>query len=381
MKKYILLIVPALLAASVPTAAWAAVDRTCYPASADSDGDGYAKAGTKSQSKSSTSIHCPSGFVDKAADCNDSNATIHPRRYEVKPQNNIDDDCDGVVDEPEVNYPADIYSITFPFGFWIPMTLTGWELLCMNMGGALTAKAEFRDYSNHSTFSNVKSTGLVTIKPADLPSDLKWSMWVNGVSPGRPYTATVKFFCNGSQFHNSDPYYVYTDPADGAYPDQWARYWIVNGGFKQVMRSEHGEVGYRGTASLDGTGYGASYGELWCSEFYARTADVALNGIRSADTTSDIRDFFSDHGSWRSGSPTNLGAGNYIPLDYNNDGTKDHSTMVLGQSEYKDGAWHIRTIEGNSGNEVRINERKITSEMAGEGLLTGRQNMFDSWLY
>lgn len=376
----ILLIASLLLAAGLPASASASVNRNCYPASADKDHDGYAKEGTASQSRSTTTLHCPSGYVDKAGDCDDNNASIHPRRYEEKPHNSTDDDCDGETDEPEINYPSNIYTITYPFGFWIPMTLTGWEQLCMSFG-KLTAKAEYREYTNNSTYTNLKSTGAVAITPADLPSDLKWSMWVGGLSPGRPYTTTVKFFCNGTQYHSSDPYYVYTDPSDGASSDKWARYWIVNRAFKEVMRSEHGEVGYRGTVAADGKAYGANYGELWCSEFYARTADVALNGIRDADTTSDIRNFFTDHGSWRSGSPTNLGAGNYIPLDYNSDGTKDHSTMVLGQSAYKNGAWYIWTIEGNSGNEVQINEQRIDSEMVGEGLLTGRQGMFDSWLY
>lgn len=59
---------------------------------ADSDGDGYGEA-------SITTLACtaPSGFVANDDDCDDSNASIHPDALESC--NEIDDDCDGEVDE------------------------------------------------------------------------------------------------------------------------------------------------------------------------------------------------------------------------------------------------------------------------------------------
>lgn len=58
----------------------------------DNDGDGHGDAGHSVESST-----CPSGYVADATDCNDSNASIHPGAAETC--NDIDDDCDGAVDE------------------------------------------------------------------------------------------------------------------------------------------------------------------------------------------------------------------------------------------------------------------------------------------
>lgn len=368
----------AFLAASLPARASATSTHACYPSSADADGDGYAKKGTASVSKSTTSIHCPSGYVDKANDCNDGNSAIHPRRHEIA-NNQVDDDCDGTADEPEITYPSDIYQITYPNGFAIPTTIPYVGFLCMILGGELSTTVSYRDYMY---YDRVVQTPKSVINPNDVPSDMSWTVWVDGVAPSHPYKARVNFSCDGNALVTSDAFYVYNDPADGAFPPAWARYYIVNRALKEVMRSEHGEVGYRGTSKVDGTAYGASTGEKWCSEFYAKMADVALNGISGATTTSDIKSFFSNHGSWKSGLPTYLGSGNYIPMDFDQDGSKDHSTMVLALgTPNSNGDWTVRTIEGNCANEVCINLQVRDASMVGEGLLTGNQNMFDSWVY
>jgi len=68
---------------------------------ADADGDGYGNAAV-----SQMACSAPSGFVNDNTDCNDNNAQIHPGAQEVC--NDIDDDCDGLVDEGALNtYYAD----------------------------------------------------------------------------------------------------------------------------------------------------------------------------------------------------------------------------------------------------------------------------------
>jgi iduronate 2-sulfatase len=59
----------------------------------DSDGDGYGNASISVQACS-----MPAGFSENKTDCNDNNANVHPGAVEVC-GNNIDDDCDGQVDE------------------------------------------------------------------------------------------------------------------------------------------------------------------------------------------------------------------------------------------------------------------------------------------
>ena len=61
---------------------------------ADADGDGYGISSTSV----SNCIGAPSGYVALAGDCDDNNNTIHPNAVEIC-FNNIDEDCDGLIDE------------------------------------------------------------------------------------------------------------------------------------------------------------------------------------------------------------------------------------------------------------------------------------------
>ncbi len=59
----------------------------------DADGDGHGDAGTSIVTCDDQS---PVGYAEDATDCNDQNAAIHPDAVETC--NNLDDNCDGVVD-------------------------------------------------------------------------------------------------------------------------------------------------------------------------------------------------------------------------------------------------------------------------------------------
>ncbi|WP_276485910.1 MopE-related protein [Paraflavitalea pollutisoli] len=61
----------------------------------DADGDGF---GSPTDKKQGTTCAPPAGYVTNNKDCNDNNAAVHPNATEIC-GNNIDDDCDGLVDE------------------------------------------------------------------------------------------------------------------------------------------------------------------------------------------------------------------------------------------------------------------------------------------
>ena len=67
-----------------------AVDASTWYADSDSDGYGWA-------SDSTVACDAPSGYIADSSDCNDANGAVNPGATEVC--NDIDDDCNGLVDE------------------------------------------------------------------------------------------------------------------------------------------------------------------------------------------------------------------------------------------------------------------------------------------
>jgi uncharacterized delta-60 repeat protein len=80
---------------NVPFAVIAAIKVDCISTTyyRDVDGDGYGDPTTGMMSCTPLGV----GYVTSNSDCNDGNATIHPGAIEIC--NNIDDNCDGQIDE------------------------------------------------------------------------------------------------------------------------------------------------------------------------------------------------------------------------------------------------------------------------------------------
>lgn len=75
----------------------------CY---IDADGDGYGDAGDPGTENEQA--ECPMGTVDNNSDCNDSNNTINPEAAEIC--DNVDNDCSGVADDGD-DLDGDGYAI------------------------------------------------------------------------------------------------------------------------------------------------------------------------------------------------------------------------------------------------------------------------------
>jgi hypothetical protein len=335
----------------------------CYPAAADADGDGYALAGTSSVpvSVSSSALRCPSGYVSEAGDCNDANAAIHPFHEEIA-FNGIDDNCSNVVDEAKAEYSAAGNNNTLT-AFAMTVIVKDTAILKAARLG-LYAEVELSRLvgsqlpSNWVRLPKTPVTGLSVLNSST-------TVKVSGLAPSTVYQARVRFYqlaFNGyvQVGRESDWYYTTTT---GFGEIEAARTRILLRGFKELDESNRGRVGYRGTVNSDGKRYGASSNEKWCSEFYVWVTKPDLNyesSIFALPTTVDqvimffqIRSaYYSDEVAALSG-PTRIGRrGDYMPVR-----DKNHSTMLLGIDTATSEVW---TLEGNSGNRVKIGRRDIS---------------------
>lgn len=153
------------------------------------------------------------------------------------------------------------------------------------------------------------------------------------------------------------PFYYTT--TTGPDPKSLIRTRMILRGLKEFSDSERGYVGANGTMSKDGTRYGADPGELWCSEFYAWVADSFLKGIKGAASVKKIKAYFSKHsGLWGNSTADFEKArrGDYLSMDTDLNGDANHSGMFLALDRDDEGLF-VWTLEGNSGNKIRVHRR------------------------
>ena len=79
----------------------------------DSDGDGYGTNligdGTETEAFSVNACAQPVGYAVTNTDCDDSNASVHPNAVEVCDENEIDEDCDGDINDEDAIGKTDWY--------------------------------------------------------------------------------------------------------------------------------------------------------------------------------------------------------------------------------------------------------------------------------
>jgi hypothetical protein len=340
---------------------------SCYRAIYDFDQDGYAQTGAppfKVDVPSGT-LDCPRLWVAKAGDCDDDDRALHPRTAEV-PFNDRDD-------EPEPLYYANGNRNTTT-GFRMTVQVNDDSVVAL--GPNPVADVELKRLS--STASQRLPRRNVRIDSLDGVSFVTVSL--SGLVQAAPYRARIRFFdARGAQVGPASDWYYTTTGGNGE--TSAARTAILLEGFHQLAESDHGEVGYRGRA-VDGTRYGADPNELWCSEFYSWAVQDELEGSGGKASVSQLVDYFRRYDSYAGASKIAAKAlrGDYLPLDTDQDGKKNHSAMFLALESRPDGDdadtardLFVWTLEGNSGNTVSVRFRPLDKVFTGLGRIVADQ--------
>jgi len=358
--------------------AWASGTRTCYWSIYDADHDGYAAPIAPPVETAKSGVKCPSGYVRFNGDCNDRDAGIHPRRGEV-PFNGVDENCNEKIDETEFVVSAAGNANT-ETSFRLTARVN--DVTILNGWWDLWAEVELTDLSYSAT-----PLKLPWFKVTDVSStDPLTVITVSNLSPATVYKAVVRFFRPGwakGQIYaqagaDSVDYFTTTD---GSSHLSQVRTDILLRGFKELHDSNRGLVGYMGTVKKDGTRYGAGSNELWCSEFYVWVTKPYVKYLELlSGYPSYVDGVIAFFGRWwayhDADEIVTLGErGDYMPSDSDGDGDKNHSTMLLAVDYSSAPSW-AWTLEGNSGNQVKVELRPIEATptvLRGLGHLT-------SWL-
>ncbi len=342
-----------------------------WPASMyDQDGDGYAPWDANTSDRvvvaapDNAPLYCPEGYVRKRGDFDDLNSEVHPRRSEA-PFNNVDDDCDGKVDEPSFIYSPSGNNNTVD-GFDLAIVINDAEVVeFLNKTRSLLFTDETLavgiEYQSLALTGRTFSRQPQGVGAAAAFGDTIYiTAHLGGLTPGRVYRARVQFYKRAvlnvagvlTYTHEpvggvSDWYYSMTDHSSRL---GQARKEIVLQGFFEFNLSEHwGEVGYGGRLAWDGTRYGADVGEAWCSEFYSTVASTALKDMGALSFITPIADYFGPELFTTVTSPDDYVGqarpGDYLALDTDSDGNLNHSNMFLA---YDRSTGVLFTLDGNA---------------------------------
>jgi hypothetical protein len=347
----------------------------CYSEGFDRDGDGYAGLNAEDARTAYRLIewdgklrtNCPSRYVRFVSDCNDLDPNVNPGKGE-RGFNGRDDNCNGVVDEPTFDYYAEGNHNT-TYSFRMRVNLNSQELLDQKEAGRLYADVQYARLKD--TDNPVTRRKFLVNMFYPQSSAARIDVAVGNSESATVFRARVAFFrrADDGQFSPirgwSDWYYTMTD---GEMDKTRTRARIVLKGLKEYSDSLNGVVGYRGTEDVDGTRYGADRNEGFCTEFYVWVTKHWLTGVAGNDTWEDMVDSFKDDHAYYSPSeiPARAAPGDYLPMDSNDDGKKNHSGMFLAYDTSTKLAW---TLEGNIGNKVVVKKRALETEIKGLGHL------------
>jgi len=345
----------ALVALTAGSAAQA--NRICY--ATDRDGDQYAPVNAYQVSVAEANdLYCISSYIEEQGDCDDTNPNIHPRAHEVG-GNGKDDNCDGSIDEPTPYFTRPGWNNTqTSFDMLVALnnqTFADWPVPPAVEVELTDLRSSANPQYRAATFIS-KANGLATVR-------------VTGLPPTRVYRARVRFTICFFSCETTPWSSVYYTTTAGDTQKSHVRTAMVLSALYEWKESQYQAVGYNGKQYMDGKKYGASGGELWCSEFYSWVGNAYLkwDGSRPTNVVG-LMNSFKAYGGKRPPSdiPVWADRGDYLGMDTNDDGKKNHSGMVLAWDPSTRTLW---TVEGNSHNQVKVNQRSL-SQVLGFGHIT-----------
>ncbi len=193
---------------------------------------------------------------------------------------------------------------------------------------------------------------------------------LSGLSRANVYRARVRFFrdtnksligtknyvANYQMVQEAGSVWYFSTTTDTDYKTSKARTKILTMAFRQFFDQQRGQVGQEGKEP-NGTRYKASYSEYWCTEFYSWSAAGALKDISSVSSVTTMATYFWDH-YYRDDADIldKWARADWLAMDTNDDGKKNHTGMVLAWDSAENKFW---TIEGNAGNRVNIQKRDL----------------------
>lgn len=359
-------------------------EENCWNAAKyDKDGDGYAKAGAKLSKRVKIEMPysekktCPAGWVKARGDCNDRDPDIRPRQREVY-GNEIDDNCNDLVDEPVIqNYPTgnDNTFNSFEMFFFVNDP----NVLEVRKDSNAKLRVEI-EYQKLSDTGHTYRSGLKKMKRFENFEPLVYGeVKLSHLSEATIYRARIQFYAvytiSGRDYNfpigDHSPWYYTTTEGKGKIGK--ARTGVLLQGFYEFYDgTRHGMVGYKGFDEADGTRYKAEEGENWCSEFYSWVIKHRFKGIMSRSTVDYVKNFFNNRDAGEEGPSdstirNDIRRGDYLAIDSTNDGEVNHSAIFLAYDRHQK---EVYTLDGNisgrnmkenraAGNEVYITSRPL----------------------